>query len=65
MLAAGDPASRELADGWTVATRDGGKAAHWEHSVALHDGGIWVLTARDGGEEALGALGVKVAPLAD
>lgn len=65
MLAAGDPASRELADGWTVATRDGGKAAHWEHSVALHDGGIWVLTARDGGEAALDALGVKVAPLAD
>ena len=65
MLTAGDPASRELADGWTVATRDGGRAAHWEHSVALHDGGIWVLTARDGGAQALAALGVKVAPLAD
>ena len=65
MLTAGDPASRELADGWTVATRDGGRAAHWEHSVALHDGGIWVLTARDGGARALAALGVTVAPLAD
>lgn len=65
MLTAGDPASRELADGWTVATRDNGRAAHWEHSVALHDGGIWVLTARDGGERAMSALGVKVAPLAD
>lgn len=65
MLTAGDPASRELADGWTVATRDGGHAAHWEHSVALHDAGIWVLTARDGGEAALGALGVRVAPLGD
>ena len=65
MLTAGDPASRELADGWTVATRDGGRAAHWEHSVALHDGGIWVLTARDGGERALSALGLRAAPLAD
>jgi methionyl aminopeptidase len=65
MLTVGDPASRELGDGWTVATRDGGRAAHWEHSVALHDRGIWVLTARDGGEAALAALGVRVAPLAD
>lgn len=65
MLTAGDPASRELGDHWTVATRDGSRAAHWEHSVALHDGGIWVLTARDGGERALADLGVKVAPLAD
>jgi len=65
MLTAADPGSRELADGWTVVTQDGGHAAHWEHSVALHDGGIWVLTARDGGEAGLGALGVKVAPLAD
>ncbi len=65
MLTAGDPASRELADGWTVVTRDGGHAAHWEHSVALHEGGLWVLTARDGGEAALDTLGVPVAPLAD
>lgn len=65
MLTAGDPASRELSDGWTVVTRDGAHAAHWEHSVALHDGGIWVLTARDGGEEALGRLGIRIAPLAD
>jgi methionyl aminopeptidase len=65
MLTVGHPESRELADGWTVVTRDGGHAAHWEHSVALHDGGIWVLTARDGGEAALAALGVRVAPLAD
>lgn len=65
MLTAGDPASRELGDHWTVVTRDGGRAAHWEHSVALHDGGVWVLTARDGGEQALAALGVTSAPLAD
>jgi methionyl aminopeptidase len=65
MLTIGDPATRVLADDWTVVTTDGSHAAHWEHSVALLDGGVWVLTARDGGEAALGALGVKVTPLAD
>jgi methionyl aminopeptidase len=33
--------------------------------VALHDGGIWVLTARDGGAKALAEVGVTVAPLGD
>ena len=64
MLTAGDPATRVLDDEWTVVTVDGRRAAHWEHSVALHDGGLWVLTARDGGEAALAALGVRFAPLA-
>jgi len=65
MLTLGDPATRVLADDWTVVTVDGSRAAHWEHSVALLDGGVWVLTARDGGEAALGPLGAKVTPLAD
>ena len=65
MLTAGAPATKVLADDWTVVTKDGLRAAHWEHSVALHDGGLWVLTAPDGGEAALGALGVRFAPLAD
>jgi methionyl aminopeptidase len=50
-------------DGWTVATTDASSAAHWEHSVAVHDGGIWVLTAADGGASALAPLGVVPAPL--
>ena len=62
---AGNAATRTLADEWTVVTRDGSRAAHWEHSVALTEAGPWVLTARDGGAAALGALGVSVAPLAD
>ncbi len=41
--------SRELDDGWTVVTADGGLAAHWEHTVAITDAGPWVLTAEDGG----------------
>lgn len=45
-------------DGWTVATSDGSMAAHWEHSVAVHRGGIWVLTAADGGAAGLAPFGV-------
>jgi methionyl aminopeptidase len=65
MLTRGDPASAELDDGWTVVTVDGSRAAHWEHSIAVLDGGVWVLTARDGGEAALRACGVNFAPLGD
>ena len=44
MLTAGDPTTRELDDGWTVVTADGGRAAHWEHSVAVTDDGPRILT---------------------
>jgi methionyl aminopeptidase len=64
MLTIGDPATKLLADDWTVATLDGKRAAHWEHSVALLDDGLLVLTARDGGKAQLGALGAKVSALA-
>jgi methionyl aminopeptidase len=47
-----------LEDEWTVVTSDGSWAAHVEHTFALTDRGVWVLTALDGGEEALTALGV-------
>ena len=50
-------------DEWTVATSDGTAAAHWEHSVAVHAGGIWVLTAEDGGAAALRPLGVVPVPI--
>lgn len=50
-------------DEWTVATADGSVAAHWEHSVAVHAGGIWVLTAVDGGAEMLAPLGVTPVPI--
>lgn len=45
-------------DEWTVVTADGSWAAHVEHTFALTDRGVWVLTALDGGEAALAALGV-------
>lgn len=50
-------------DDWTVATSDGTAAAHWEHSVAVHAGGIWVLTAHDGGAARLAPLGVTPVPI--
>ncbi|TRW45007.1 type I methionyl aminopeptidase [Georgenia yuyongxinii] len=63
MITAGSPENMTLADDWTVVTLDGSRAAHFEHTVALLDGGIWVLTAPDGGAGPLAALGVRVAPL--
>ncbi|SDY77021.1 methionine aminopeptidase, type I [Micromonospora pattaloongensis] len=56
MITLGSPKSEELADGWTVVTRDGSIAAHVEHSIALLDDGVWVLTAADGGRGRLGDL---------
>lgn len=44
-------------------TEDGSRASHWEHSVARHAGGIWVLTATDGGAERLAPYGVTPVPL--
>ena len=63
MVTSGGIESHVLADDWTVATDDGLDAAHWEHSVAVHSEGIWVLTAADGGAEALAPLGVVPAPI--
>jgi methionyl aminopeptidase len=64
MLTAGTIDTVTLADDWTVATEDGTMAAHWEHSVAVHAGGIWVLTAHDGGAAGLAPFGVTPTPIA-
>ncbi len=56
MITMGSPRTAELSDGWTVVTRDRSRAAHVEHSMALLDDGVWVLTAPDGGRERLGDL---------
>jgi methionyl aminopeptidase len=63
MLVRGQRTTRVLEDDWTVVTADGSRASHWEHSVAVLEGGIVVLTAHDGGAERLRALGVEVAAL--
>ena len=53
MITMGAAATRELADRWTVVTKDGSFAAHFEHTVALTEDGPWVLTALDGGASGL------------
>ena len=58
MFTMGTIETHTLDDDWTIVTDDGGVAAHWEHSVAVHAGGIWVLTAEDGGEAGLLPYGV-------
>lgn len=64
MVTLGAPDTHELDDGWTVTTVDGSYAAHWEHTVALLDDGLWVLTAEDGGRAALTARGVQLSAAA-
>lgn len=56
MLTLGKPATRELDDGWTVGARDGSRAAHVEHSIAITSDGVTVLTAPDRGAAALAAF---------
>ena len=50
-------------DDWTVTIADGSMSAQWEHSVAVHSRGIWVLTAPDGGAAGLAPLGVTPVPI--
>jgi len=58
MITLGRPATRQLSDGWTVVTKDGARAAHTEHSIAITEDGICVLTADDGGLAGLAPFGV-------
>lgn len=64
MVTAGGDETFVEDDDWTVSTVDGTDGSHWEHSVALHSGGIWVLTAPDGGAAGLAPFGVVPAPIA-
>ncbi|OLT18464.1 type I methionyl aminopeptidase [Serinicoccus sp. CUA-874] len=65
MVTLGTIETRTLEDDWTVVTGDGSRAAHWEHTVAVTDDGLWVLTAADGGAAGLERVGARFAPLAD
>jgi methionyl aminopeptidase len=44
MVCAGRPDTRLLEDQWTVVTRDGRRAAHTEHTIAITDHGPEILT---------------------
>lgn len=45
MLTAGTYRVKQLSDGWTVVTRDGSLAAHFEHTVAVTANGSEIFTA--------------------
>ncbi|MFV0461418.1 MAG: type I methionyl aminopeptidase [Actinomycetales bacterium] len=63
MCTIGSPDVLTAPDDWTVVTEDGSHGAHWEHTVAIHAGGIWVLTAHDGGVAGLEPFGIAPVPL--
>lgn len=48
MITLGGEATRVLGDGWTVVTRDGSLAAHFEHTVAITPKGPEILTVLEG-----------------
>lgn len=63
MLVRGNIETKTLEDDWTVVTIDGTTASQWEHSVARHKNGIWVITAPDGGASQLARFGVTPLPI--
>ncbi len=48
MINAGKPGIRELADGWTIVTKDHSLSAQWEHTVLVTPTGYEVLTRSAG-----------------
>jgi methionyl aminopeptidase len=48
MINAGRPEVRQLADGWTVVTKDHSLSAQWEHTVLVTPAGYEVLTVSEG-----------------
>ena len=48
MINAGKAAIRELADGWTIVTKDHSLSAQWEHTVLVTEHGFEVLTRSEG-----------------
>jgi methionyl aminopeptidase len=52
MINAGKAGIRQLADGWTVVTRDHSLSAQWEHTILVTDTGHEVLTLSAGAPPA-------------
>ena len=48
MINAGKAAIRELADGWTIVTKDHSLSAQWEHTVLVTEAGSEILTRSEG-----------------
>jgi methionyl aminopeptidase len=51
MINAGKPGIRQLADGWTIVTKDHSLSAQWEHTLLVSDSGFEVLTLSNGSPE--------------
>ena len=45
MITMGDPAVYMMPDRWTIKTRDGKVAAHYEHTIAIHNGKFDILSS--------------------
>ena len=45
MITMGDPAVYMMPDRWTIKTRDGKVAAHFEHTIAIHNGKFDILSS--------------------
>ena len=57
MINAGKPGIRQLADGWTVVTKDHSLSAQWEHTVLVTENGFEVLTVSAGAPPPPAAIG--------
>jgi methionyl aminopeptidase len=49
MVNCGGAEVRMHGDGWTAATADGSRSAHFEHTVAITEDGPEILTRIEGG----------------
>ena len=47
MINQGTKYSKTLNDGWTVVTKDGRNSAQWEHTIAVLENGVEILTKRN------------------
>jgi methionyl aminopeptidase len=56
MITMGDRAIAMEADGWTILTRDGKPAAHFEHTIAIHNGQPDIMSSFEEVEEIEGKL---------
>ena len=63
MLTGGTEETFVTEDDWTVVVADDTDGAHWEHTIAVTDGGVWVLTEQDGGAEKLAPFGITPVPV--
>ncbi|TAL56816.1 type I methionyl aminopeptidase [Pandoraea sp.] len=62
MVNAGRPETKELADGWTVVTKDRSLSAQWEHMVVVTQDGFEILTPWPDGHGDYAPIQAGVAP---